>query len=137
MAEASHCPPHPEVDKPIRAVVSYEAPREWEEWWPPPPQRLLIQVMLQSILFVVWLARNGGGCFPRRTGAFTDTRRVDGARLNTQLTQQYVIGEIAVPVHVGVGELSGAHAQRAAELTVQEARAGLWCVSRKQDTMLP
>ena len=44
--------------------------------------------------------------------------------LNTQLTQQYVIGEIAVPVHVGVGELSGAHAQRAAELTAQEAKRG-------------
>ena len=47
--------------------------------------------------------------------------------LNTQLTQHYVIGEIAVPVHAGVGELSGAHAQRAAELTVQEAREGHWC----------
>ena len=44
--------------------------------------------------------------------------------LNTQLTQHYVIREIEAPVHAGVGELSGAHAQRAAELTVEEARRG-------------
>ena len=52
--------------QPIRAVVSYEARGGGKNGGPRPPQRLLIQVMLQSILFVVWLARNGGGCFPRK-----------------------------------------------------------------------
>ena len=111
--------------QPIRAVVSYEAPRGWEEWWPPPPAATVDPGDAAEHFVRRMVGEERWRMLPTKS---RERLRAQGVlmvhELNTQLTQQYLIGEIAVPVHVGVGELSGAHAQRAAELTTKEAKSG-------------
>lgn len=111
--------------QPIRGVVSYEAPRGWEEWWPPPPSTDIDPGDAAEHFVRHMVGESRWRALPGRS---RERLRSQGAlmvhELHTQLTQQYVVGEISIPVYVGVGELSGTHAQRAAELTAAEAKNG-------------
>jgi len=112
-------------NKSIRAVVCYEAPRGWEEWWPPPPPVDVEPGDAAEHFVRRMIGESRWEALPARSRR---RLRAQGAlmvhELNTQTTRPYAVADIKVPIYVGVGELSGAHAQRAAELTVEEAARG-------------
>ena len=111
--------------QPIRGVVSYEAPRGWEEWWPLPPGADIDPGDAAEHFVRRMVGEERWRALPERS---RERLRSQGTlmvhELHTQLKRRYVIGDISVPVYAGVGELSGPHAHRAAELTVTEAKNG-------------
>ena len=112
-------------NKSILAVVCYEAPRGWEEWWPPPPPVDVEPGDAAEHFVRRMIGESRWEALPPRS---RQRLRSQGPlmvhELDTQTTQRYVIADIKAPIYVGVGALSGPHAQRAAELTVQEAVRG-------------
>ena len=109
----------------ILGVVSYEAPRGWEEWWPgPPPRNVDPADAAESFLRRV-IGDEGWLALPAKIRA---DRRAEGAamvaELNQHQVQRYDATCIHVPLVVGVGAASGERAQRAARLTAAEATHG-------------
>ncbi|MCH2633401.1 MAG: alpha/beta hydrolase [Acidimicrobiales bacterium] len=108
----------------ICATVVYEAPRGWEDWWPPPPSSVTPEEAAQH-----FVRRMVG---ETRWSALPEVSRArirdQGERmvfeLQTQMTQRYDAASISTPLLVGVGELSGEHAHRAARLAADEAPNG-------------
>ena len=116
----------------IAAVVSFEAPRAWEPWWTPPPTNdLLEKAAAANAAEQFCRSMMGDQTWEALPLATRTQRRQEGptmiAELQHQSVRQYDATKIAVPVVIGVGELSGPRTQRAAKLTANEAAAGELC----------
>lgn len=109
----------------VCAAVSYEAPRTWETWWPPPPGDDIDPGDAAEHFVRRMIGQERWQALPANSRV---KLRSQGAlmvhELNTQTTQRYRIEEAKVPLIIGVGALSGDHAQRAAEAFRQEANKG-------------
>ncbi len=113
----------------VAAVVTFEAPRAWEPWWTAPPaDDLLEPAAAMDAAEQFCRAMMGDQIWEGLPLATRQARRAEGTAMITELQHQYVrqydASEIAVPVVVGVGELSGPRTQRAAKLTADEAAVG-------------
>jgi len=107
----------------LRAVVTFEAPRAWEEWWPAPPpddvnpgdaaehftRRVIGDDRWEKLAEVVQQRRRSEG-----------TLMVE--ELRAQVTRRYDPKQIDIPLIVGVGQRSGDRAQRAASATAKEGQ---------------
>jgi pimeloyl-ACP methyl ester carboxylesterase len=109
----------------VLGVACYEAPRAWEQWWPPPPPPGVDPADTAEGFMRRMVGDQGWEALPSGTRA---ARRAEGpalvAELREQRTRRYDAAAIGVPVVIGVGELSGERAHRAAQLTVGEAPLG-------------
>ncbi len=106
----------------IRGIISYEAPRGWEPWWPPPPGADIDPADAAEHFVKRMIGQHRWGLLPAKTRS--KLREQGGLmvhELHTQEIQQYRIEDITVPLILGVGELSGPHAHRAAALAAEEA----------------
>lgn len=109
----------------VYAAVSYEAPRTWERWWPSPPGDDIDPGDAAEHFVKRMIGQDRWQALPANSRV---KLRGQGAlmihELNTQRMQPYRIEEVKVPLIIGVGALSGDHAQRAAEAFRQEANRG-------------
>ncbi|MDP6862273.1 MAG: alpha/beta hydrolase [Acidimicrobiales bacterium] len=106
----------------IRAAISYEAPRGWEPWWPPPPGPDIDPSDAAEHFVKRMIGDDRWGDLPANT--HMKLRKLGTLmvhELQTQRIQQYRLEDVKIPLILGVGELSGPHAQRAAEVGAEEA----------------
>ncbi len=106
----------------IRAAISYEAPRGWEPWWPPPPGPDIDPGDAAEHFVKRMIGDDRWGDLPANT--HTKLRNLGTLmvhELQTQRIRQYQIEDVKIPLILGVGELSGPHAQRAAKVGAEEA----------------
>jgi len=112
-------------DPNIVGVVSYEAPRGWEDWWPDPPPPDVEPADAAESFLRRMIGDEGWLALPDRTRA---DRRAEGAAMVAELrehqVQRYDATCIHVPFIVGLGAESGERAHRAALLTAEEATHG-------------
>jgi pimeloyl-ACP methyl ester carboxylesterase len=107
----------------MRAVVTFEAPRAWEEWWPaPPPDDVDPADAAEHFVRRVI----GNDRWEGRAEVVRQRRRSEGMlmveELRAQVTRRYDARQIDIPLIVGVGRRSGGRAQRAASATASEGK---------------
>lgn len=106
----------------IRAAISYEAPRGWEAWWPPPPGADIDPGDAAEHFVKRMIGNDRWRDLPANTRMkLRNLGTLMVHELGTQTSQQYRLEDIKIPVVLAVGELSGAHAQRAATVGAEEA----------------
>ena len=107
----------------LKAVATFEAPRAWEDWWPAPPPKDTdpadaAEHFLRRVI--------GDERWDGLPELVRKRRRAEGPlmveELQAQSERRYDARAINIPLVVGVGEQSGAHAQRAASCTAEEAQ---------------
>jgi pimeloyl-ACP methyl ester carboxylesterase len=112
-------------DERVVGVVSYEAPRAWEEWWSRPPSLDVDPAYAAEVFLRRMIGDTLWEALPERTRS---ERRSEGqtmvAELNFQTIQRYDATRIDVPLIVGVGRASSELTHRAARLTASEAIHG-------------
>ena len=105
------------------AVVTFEAPRAWEEWWPAPP-RSDVDPADAAEYFVRRVI--GDDRWEELPEVVRQRRRSEGVlmveELRAQVARRYDARLIAIPLVVGVGQRSGGHAQRGASCIASEAK---------------
>ena len=105
----------------IRAAISYEAPRGWESWWPSPPGAEIDPGDAAEHFVKRMIGEGRWRDLPANTHLkLRNLGTLMVHELNTQISQQYRIADVQVPLILAVGELSGAHAQRAATVFADE-----------------
>ena len=109
----------------VRAAVSYEAPRTWESWWPPPPSSDIDPSDAAEHFIRRMIGEDRWSALPTNSRSKLRSQGVLMVHeLKTQTTQRYRLEDAKIPLVIGVGELSGEHAQRAATIFGQEAIRG-------------